>query len=72
MLPAKARGKQARKRTATQSAVIRRGRDIMEKPCREFDENWLHLSIQIHTLQQLNNVLQGWLASGCEGRLDVG
>ncbi len=72
MLPAKVRGKEARKRTATQSAVIRRGRDITEKPCREFDENWLHLGIQIHTLQPLNNVLQGRLASGCVRRLHVG
>ena len=65
MLPAMAGGKEATKRTATQSAVICRGRDIAEKPCREFDAKWLYLGIQIDTLQPLNNVFQGRLASGC-------
>ncbi len=67
MLPAMAGGKEATKfkRTATQSAVIRGGRDIAEKPCREFDAKWLYLGIQIDTLQPLNNVFQGRLASGC-------
>lgn len=51
MLPAWACGKEARKRTATHSAIIRRRRRIAEEPCRESVVNWLPEVFNLTTQQ---------------------